>query len=147
MDKYEILALLVLSLFLIPIGYVVYVIISIIRSPKLEMPQLEFEPWEVGEQQLTITYRKGARPDQNIIDEIKSNIKKYDELIAEHAKETEGCKDFKAGLSLSGISFPLDDEERGEYDFRIDYEFDDKSDMVLEAYFKNGKVQKIISGD
>lgn len=147
MDKYEILALLVLSLFLIPIAYVVYVIISIIRSPKLEMSPLEIEPWKVGDQQLTITYRKGARPDQDIIEEIRSNFKKYEELIAEHAKEAEGCQDFKAGLSLSGISFPFDDEEQGEYDFSIDYEFDDKSDMLLEAYFKNGKVQKILSGD
>jgi len=147
MSKYEILSLLVLSLFLIPIGYVLYVIISIFRNPKLEMSPIEYESWIYGDRKLTISYRKGARPDKLLIEEIKSNIKKYEEQIAEYAKETEGCQDFNAGLSLSGISFPLEDEEQKDYDFTIDYEFDYNSDMVLEAYIKNGKVQNILSGD
>ncbi|MFA6291001.1 MAG: hypothetical protein WC637_04425 [Victivallales bacterium] len=149
MNKYEILAVLVLSLFLIPIGYVVYVIISIIRSPKLQIPPIENEPWTYGGQQLTISYRKGARPDQKIIDEVKDNINQYEKLIAEYAEETEGYKknEFKTGLSLSGISYPLNDEEKEEYDFSIDYQFEDNSDMVLEAYIKNGKVLRILSGD
>lgn len=147
MGKYEILMILVMSLFLIPLGYIVYVIISIIRSPKIIIPPIDNESWTYGDHKLTITYRKGARPDQNIIDEIKNNIKRYEEIIAEHAKKTEECNDFKAGLSLSGISFPLDDEERGEYDFSIDYQFEDNSDMFIEAYIKNGKVLRILSGD
>ena len=41
MGKYEILMILVMSLFLIPIGDIVYVIISIIRSPKIIIPPIE----------------------------------------------------------------------------------------------------------
>jgi len=147
MDIYEILAVLVLSLFLIPIGYVVLWVVSIIRSPKMPpLPPVESEPLTLGELTLTITYRKGARPAQSVIDGIKGNIAQYEAMISAHVQQTEEYQDdFKAGIKLEGISFPVYDDET-DYDFCFEYGFGDNSDMFLEVYFKDGKVHPMGGG-
>lgn len=150
MDSYEKMAILVLSLFLIPVGYVVFWIVSIIRSPKLPLlPPMECESFVRGEQKLTISYKKGSRPDQGIIDGIKSNIAQYEAMIRAYVKKTEGQADvdFEDGMKLEGISFPIYDDELSEYDFSFDYGYGDYSDMSVEVYFKDGKVQSLESGD
>jgi hypothetical protein len=149
MDRYEWMAIAVLSLFLIPIGYVVRWVVVIIRSPKLPpLPPFETEAWNHKGQQLTITFRKGARPDQKVIDEIENNIDRYEGLIASHVAETEGNQtDFRKGLRLEGVSFPLYEDEQAEYDFSLNYVADDNSDMVFEAYFKDGKIEEVATGD
>lgn len=149
MDRYEWMAIAVLSLFLIPIGYVIRWVVAIIRSPKLPpLPPFQTEPWNHKGQQLTITYRKGARPDQKVIDEIENNIDRYEGLIASHVKEAEGNQtDFRKGLRLEGVSFPLYEDEQTAYDFSLVYEADDNSDMFLEAQFKDGKVKEVTAGD
>jgi len=149
MDKYEMFALFVLSLFLIPLGYVAFVIVSIFRSPKLPAtPPVDGESWIHGNQQLEIIYRKGARPEQKIIDEIKNDINRYEEMIAAYIKATEeNLTKFNAGLIMTDISFPIYDSEQGEYDFSINYSFENNSDMMLEACIKDGKVQSVSVGD
>lgn len=149
MDKYEMLAVLVLSLFLIPVGYLVFWVVRIMRSQRLPpSPPVDNEPWTYNGDQLTITYRSGSRPDQGAIDEIKDNINRYEAMIAERVRETEGSDvDFTSGVRLAGISFPIWDDEQGEYDFSISYEADDGSDMVFDAYFKDGRVLEVAAAD
>ena len=97
---------------------------------------------------MAIIYRKGARPDQRLIDEIKSNVKRYEEMIAAYVKETEEYQEeFKRGLILDSIAFPVCDDELDEYDFSIGYKEGGGSDMFFEAYFKDGKVQSVSAGD
>jgi hypothetical protein len=149
MDRYEWMAIALLSLFLIPIGYVIRWVVAIIRSPKLPpTPPIETEPWTYGGQELAIIYRKGARPDQHLIDEIKSNVKRYEEMIAAYVKETEEYQEeFKRGLILDSITFPICDDEFDEFDFSIGYKDAGGSDMSFEAYFKDGRVQSLSAGD
>ena len=149
MDKYEVLALLVLSLSLLPIGYLVFWIVRIVWSPGVPpLAPVDSESWICNERQLTITFRKGLRPEQKAIDEIKSNIDHYEAMVAARIRDTEGTDaDFRTGLRLEGISFPVDDDEQGEYDFSISYISEDGSDMVLDAYFRDGEIQEIVAGD
>ena len=150
METWTIIGYLVLALLLlVPVGYVIAWGVSISRRPKLPpLPPLETEQWTHKGQQLTITYRKGARPDQKVLDDITGSIERYQGMIVEYVRETEEYnEEFKAGLSFTGISFPVDDDEQGEYDFSVDYEAQDGSDIFFSATIKDGKVKSLSAGD
>jgi hypothetical protein len=149
MDRYELMALAVLSLFLIPIGYVVYWIISIIRSPKLPpMPEIGTESWEHAGQMLTIVYRKDSPPERGYLDQIKRRADDYHALVLAHIDQTgEYKEDTRDGIILEGMSFPLDEDERADFDFSLDYRFEGDTETFLEAYFKNEKVKSLSAGD
>ena len=134
---------------MIPIGYVICWIVSIIRNPKKSpLPRLEHEQWTYNSQKLTITYRKGTRPKQNIIDDIKNNIARYEAMILTRINETgEYKEEIKVGLVLDGISFPVYDDEQDEYDFSVDYNLGTDGESFLAAYFKNGKIESLTAGD
>lgn len=150
METWTIVGYLTLAaLLLVPAGYAIAWGISVIRTPRLPpMPALDTESWQNRGRPLTMTYRKGNRPDQGLIDDITRDIERYEELVVDYINRTgEYIQEFKDGISLTGISFPICDDEQDQYDFSIDYTAEDGSDMFLTAYMKDGKVQSLSAGD
>lgn len=113
-----------------------------------EIPPVEEEILKLGEQELTIIYKKNYRPSQGLIDSIKQDIPKLEILVLDHIKQSgRYLRETKNGLKLEGISFPVFEEEKGAYDFSLDFCITCDESKSLVATFKNGSIQKLMLGE
>jgi len=116
------------------------------RAKKIrEIPPVEEERRKFGEKELTIIYNKSNRPSQDLIDSIKQEIPKLQALVLDHIKQTgRYARETKNGIQLEGISFPVFEEEKGVYDFSLDFCIICDESRSLVATFKNGSIQKLL---
>lgn len=149
MDRYELLAIAVLSLFLIPIGYIVSWVISAVRSKSSgPPPMIASEEWNHGDSTIEVLYPQDKRPADQVLSEIKAHLNQYVEMVFTRIRETgEYLQDIKSGISLETLTFPLYDDEQEDFDFSLDFKFDGETETFLSAYFKNGKVDMLSAGD
>lgn len=133
-------------------GLVVYFIFTLYLYFKVKDPfkrlGIESEVWKYGDKELSILYKIGRKPAQNIIDEITSNIATYEKMVQNYNNDTTKFKKHNMDeFLLEGISFPVAEGENVEFDFSIDFVNTKNLDFFLVAYIKDGKVKKLIPGD
>ena len=119
------------------------------RSKKTrEIPPIEEEKWKLDEQELTIIYKKNQRPAQSLIDSIKQDLPRLEALVLDHIKHTGALKEeTKEGIVLEGFSFPVFDEEKGTYDFSLDFCLTKDENKSIVATIKNGAILKLMMGE
>lgn len=127
------------------IVYFLIILFSYLNPKKdLKFPEVESEAWQNGDKELTILYVKNSRPAQNIIDDVKNNINRYDEETIAYLNNSEQYKKYlNDGITLEGVTFPALRNDLSDLDFSIDYKFSKDEERFLVANFKDGKIWRI----
>lgn len=126
--------------------YFFFTLYSYLRPSKnTQLAGVVSEPWLYKEKELTLIFKKDARPNQNKIDDIKNNIDQYLLMVFDFIKESEEFRKYsKDEIILEGISFPVLDTELNNFDFSIDFQYAKEDDSFLVAYLKDGKVLRLV---